>query len=135
MSIPSHLSKQDPARIKILSDLHQLIISADPKVTPEVGTMMRNEMIIYKCSGIFKYGLASGKNYMSLHLMPIYGSTKLHEKYKKLLSTAAFQKGCINFKSAEEMPLHIAQQLIEDCAKIDMLALMNEYKSRKVVKK
>jgi hypothetical protein len=32
--------------------------------------MMGKEMIVYSARGIFKYGLSSMKNYMSLHVMP-----------------------------------------------------------------
>jgi len=56
-------------------------------------------MIVYNAPGIFKYGLSSVKNYMSLHVLPIYGSASLHSKYKALLLNANFQKGCINFKN------------------------------------
>ena len=84
---------------------------------------MGKEMIIYNAPGIFKYGLSSVKNYMSLHVLPIYGSTTLYEKYKRLLKEANFQKGCINFKNKDEMPLNIVKDLIADCSKIDLLAI------------
>ena len=69
---------------------------------------------------------------MSLHVLPIYGSAVLYEKYKNLLKTANFQKGCINFKSEGDMPLEILKQLIHDCSKIDLLKIREEYiKSKK----
>jgi hypothetical protein len=69
---------------------------------------------------------------MSLHAMPIYGSSVLYSKYKNLLPLANFQKGCINFKNAEEMPLDITEQLIKDCSKVDLLKMKEAYlKSRK----
>ena len=131
MPITTFLSKQDETRKEILHDLHQVIISGDATIVAEIGMMMGKEMIIYKSSGVFKYALGNGKQHMSLHLMPIYCSPTLHEKYKKLLSNAAFQKGCINFKSAEEMPLKIVQSLIGDCAKVDIRAILEEYKNKK----
>ena len=84
---------------------------------------MGKEMIIYNAPGIFKYGLASVKNYMSLHVLPMYGSTIIYEKYKGLLKDANFQKGCINFKNKDEIPLKIVKDLITDCSKIDLLAI------------
>jgi hypothetical protein len=94
--------------------------------------MMGKEMIVYKTSGIFKYGLSSVKKYMSLHVMPIYGSSVLYAKYKNLLQSANFQKGCINFKNAEEMPLEIVKQLIKDCSTIDLFKIKEAYiKSKK----
>jgi len=114
-----------------MTDIHAIIMSNDKTVVAEVGTMMGKEMILYKAKGFFKYGLSGVKNYMSLHAMPIYASPKLHTRYEALLNKAKFQKGCINFKTAEEMPLDIATQLIADCSKIDLLAIMNEYKANK----
>ncbi len=89
--------------------------------------MMGKEMIIYNAPGTFKYGLSSVKNYMSLHVLPMYGSPIIYEKYKGLLKEASFQKGCINFKSKDEMPLKIVKDLITDCSKIDLLAIREKY--------
>ena len=82
-----------------------------------------------------KYGLASVKNYMSLHILPIYGSTILHSKYKALLHKANFQKGCINFINESDMPINIIKALIVDCSNIDLLKMKEEYlKSQKAKK-
>ena len=122
------LAKQDTNRKKILSGIHKIIIETDKNVKAEDGKMMGKEMILYKTDGIFKYGLSSVNQYMSLHLMPIYGSSKLHSKYENLLKQAKFQKGCINFRNEEEMPLEIVKHLISDCSKIDMKVLMQNWK-------
>jgi hypothetical protein len=58
--------------------------------------------------------------------MPMYGSVKIHAKFKKLLGKAKFQKGCINFKNADEMPLDIVNELMKDCAKIDLSVFFNK---------
>jgi hypothetical protein len=129
MTILSFLSNQEPGRKQILSAIHNIILQFDKNAKPEVGSMMRNEMIIYKTSGIFKYGLSSVKDYMSLHVMPIYGSSKLHSKYEKLLNKAKFQKGCINFKIAEEMPFDIVAQFIDECSKVDLHSIRKEIKT------
>ncbi len=132
MSIEEYISQQSEEKQKLLTALHEVIITNDTTVTAGVGMMMGQEIIGYNAPGIFKYGLGSGKNYMSLHSMPMYGSQIIFSKYKPLLPKAKFQKGCINFKSAEEMPLSIVQQFIQDCSKIDLLKIREEYqKSRK----
>ena len=128
MSIVDYLLKQAPDRKKILSALHKKILKTDDQAIAEVEKMMSVEMIVYKTSGVFKYGLASTKSHMSLHLLPIYVSPALHAKYKKLLSQAKFQKGCINFKTADEMPLNIAEKLLKDCAKVDIVSMIEERK-------
>jgi hypothetical protein len=126
MSIKEFISSQPAERQELLSQLHELIMQTDKTVTAEIAPMMGKEMIIYNAPGSFKYGLASVKKYMSLHILPMYGSTILYEKYKALLKDASFQKGCINFKTKEEMPLKIVKDLIADCSKIDLRALREQ---------
>src|SRR5882757_4163117 len=117
--IQDYINSQPKDRQKILSDLHTVIIKNDKTVTPVIEPMMGKEMIIYK-KGMMKYGLASVTQYMSLHALPMYMHPTLHPKYKSLLDKASFQKGCINFTSAEQMPLAIVAQFIADCSVIDL---------------
>jgi hypothetical protein len=132
MTIEEFISSQSLERQDLLSKIHAIIIQEDKSVEPKIGTMMGKEMILYNTPGIFKYGLSSVKNYISLHAMPIYASTATHSKYKSLLHNAVFQKGCINFRDEKEMPLDILRMLIADCAKVDLFAIREEYlKSRK----
>lgn len=132
MTIAAFIARQLPERQQLLSNIHEIIIKEDKTVTATIAPMMGKEMIIYNAPGTFKYGLASVKNYMSLHVLPMYGHPPLYEKYKALLDKAAFQKGCINFKHADEMPLKIVGQLMADCAKIDLKKIREEYlKSKK----
>lgn len=127
MTIEAFISKQLPERQDILTKIHAIIIKEDKTITATIAPMMGKEMIIYNAPGTFKYGLSGMKQYMSLHVLPIYGSEKLYTKYKALLPKAAFQKGCINFKNEEEMPLKIVQQLMADCAKVDLRAIREAY--------
>ena len=132
MTIAEFISNQSPERQDLLSKIHSIIIQEDKSVEPKIGTMMGKEMILYNTPGMFKYGLSSVKNYISLHAMPIYASTAIHIKYKSLLYKAIFQKGCINFRDENEMPLEILRMLLADCSKVDLLAIREEYyKSRK----
>ena len=127
MSISEFITSQPLDRQEVLARLHAIIIEKDKSVTATIAPMMGKEMIVYNAPGIFKYGLSSMKNYMSLHVMPIYGSNTLYEKYKGLLKDANFQKGCINFKRKEEMPLQIVKDMITDCSKIDLRAVRANY--------
>jgi hypothetical protein len=131
MTIDVHIAGQQADRQELLKALHEVITKNDKTVTASVGTMMGKEMILYHAPGTFKYGLASVKSHLSLHVLPIYGSAPLHEKYEKLLPLAAFQKGCINFKNADEMPLDIATALISDCAIIDLRKVREAYLAAK----
>ena len=127
MDIKDYISKQPPLRQNLLTRIHRIILDEDKSVKAEVETMMGKEMIVYKGKGLMKYGLASVKSYMSLHVMAIYGSDTLYSKYKKLLTKANFQKGCINFDNEDEMPTEIVQQLIEDCSVIDLIKIKEDY--------
>jgi hypothetical protein len=134
MNIEDYISKQSIARQNILTEIHKIIIEEDRTVKAGVEKMMGKEMVIYKGNGVMKYGLASVKNYMSLHLLPIYGSNTLYTKYKTLLNKASFQKGCINFDSEDKMPLDIVRQLIVDCAPLDLKKIKEEYIKQKRIK-
>jgi len=132
MSITEFIATQPEERQALLLQLHEIIIQKDKTVTPVIAPMMGKEMIIYNAPGSFKYGLASMKAHMSLHVLPMYMAPAIYEKYKGLLKDASFQKGCINFKSKEEMPLKIVKELIADCSKMDLRAIREEQlKARK----
>ena len=126
MTIPEFIATQPAERQELLTQLHSIIIQKDKTVTPVIAPMMGKEMIIYNAPGSFKYGLASMKNHMSLHVLPMYMSPVIYEKYKALLTKASFQKGCINFNNTAEIPLKIVKELITDCSKIDLKAIREE---------
>lgn len=130
MNATEFIAGVEASRRELLTSLHQVITAADEKVEVSVASMMGHQMIQYKTKGFFKYALASLKDHMSLHLMPIYMSPALYLKYQRLLPNAKFQKSCINFKSAEELPLDIAKKLLEDCAKVDMAAIMEQFQKK-----
>ena len=104
MLAKDYILTQPEVRQSVLSDIHSIILEQDKTVVAEISPMMGKEMIIYKSRGVMKYGLAGVKNYMSLHMLPVYASKPLYEKYKSLLDKASFQKGCINFDTGEKCP-------------------------------
>ena len=135
MEINTYISNQPVKRQAIMTTIHETIIANDKTVIAGVESMMGIEMIIYKGKGTMKYGLAGVKNYMSLHVLPIYGSTTLNAKYKTLLLKAKFQKGCINFINESDMPLEIIRELIIDCSTIDLLKMKEDYLNSRKTKK
>ena len=126
-----YLSAQPLDRQSILTNIHAIIIKEDTTVIPVIEPMMGKEMIIYKYKNSMKYALASVKNYMSLHVLPIYGSSTLYAKYQLLLDKASFQKGCINFNTEEEIPFDIVRQLISECSHIDLVKIREAYLKEK----
>ncbi len=134
MTIAEFIALQPAERQGLLAELHELILQKDKTVTAEIAPMMGKDMIIYNAPGTFKYGLASVKKHMSLHVLPMYMNPAIYDKYKGLLTAANFQKGCINFNSKEEMPLKIVKELIAECATIDLRALREKQLNSKAKK-
>jgi hypothetical protein len=129
--ILNYIASQPIARQGLLEKIHETIVQHDKSVAAMVEPMMGKEMILYKSYGVMKYGLASLKNYMSLHCMPMYGSVSLFSRYKALLPDAKFQKGCINFNDENDLPIEIIEKLMIDCSSIDLKKFKEEYmKSR-----
>ena len=126
-TILNFIQKQAATRQELLKSIHSLLLESDKSIEPFVAKMMGKEMLIYKAKGHMKYGLSSVKNYMSLHVMPIYGIAPLHAKYKSLLHKATFQKGCINFTCAEEVPVDQLKQLFKECSTIDLQKVKEQY--------
>lgn len=136
MTPSEYIKDQAADRRELLEKIHASIIQHDNTISAAVEPMMGKEMILYKSRGLMKYGLSSVKNYMSLHVLPMYAHKPLYEKYQSILTKAAFQKGCINFRSADEMPVDIVGHLITDCAKIDLVKIREDYlQAKKKAKK
>jgi hypothetical protein len=132
-NVEQYILSQPVDRQGVLSGIHSIILEEDKTVVAIVEPMMGKQMIVYKGKGFMKYGLASVKRYMSLHVMPIYGSATLYAKYDALLPKANFQKGCINFDTADQMPLDIIRQLFVDCATVDLLKMKQDYLEKKKI--
>lgn len=128
---PSQFISSMPVdRQSLLTRLHGIITSKDPRVVAVVKPMMGKEMILYEERGYMKYGLASTKNYMSLHCLPMYMNPSLHAKYEALLSAAKFQKGCINFTNQSELPAATITALITECSAISIADMLEKRKKK-----
>jgi hypothetical protein len=130
MSIEEYITQQPEDRRAIMRALHKTIMATDKSVEAAVEPMMGKEMILYKEQCYMKYGLASVKNHLSLHCLPMYMNPKIHEQYEKELPDAKFQKGCINFTSAEAMPDKVVSNLITDCATINIAEVLEKRKKK-----
>jgi hypothetical protein len=130
MQIAEYISRQPTERQATLTAFHEAIVANDPGVIPVVKPMMGKEMILYEERCYMKYGLASTKNYMSLHCMPIYMNPSLHARYVSLLPAAKFQKGCINFTDGEAMPTAVLVSLITECSSISIATMLENRKNK-----
>jgi hypothetical protein len=130
MTVTEYISSVPAERQAILTTFHEAILANDPTVIPVIKPMMGKEMILYEERSYMKYGLASTKNYMSLHCLPMYMNPALHAKYEGLLPDAKFQKGCINFTDGEALPLKTLTALIAECSAISIAAMLENRKRK-----
>jgi hypothetical protein len=131
MEISEFISTMPVERQATLTALHKIIIATDPSVTPVIKPMMGKDMILYEERCYMKYGLASVKNHLSFHCMPIYMNPALHAKYLGLLPATSFQKGCINFTNGEDMLPEVFTALITDCAAVNIAEVLENRKKKK----
>lgn len=130
MTITAYISQMPAERQDILTAIHEVILANDRSVIPVIKPMMGKEMILYEERRYMKYGLASTKNYLSLHCLPMYMNPALHAKYVPLLPAAKFQKGCINFTDREAMLLETLAALITDCSAINIADVLESRKKK-----
>jgi hypothetical protein len=130
MTITEYISSAPAEWQAILTAIHEAILANDPTVTPVIKPMMGKEMILYEERCYMKYGLASTKNYMSLHCLPMYMQPTLHAKYAGLLPAAKFQKGCINFTGGDAMPPAVVTTLIAECSSISIADMLEKRKKK-----
>ncbi len=131
MTVAEFLDAIPSDRKPFLTTLHEAIIADDHKVVAVIKPMMGKEMILYEERGYMKYALASAKNYISFHCMPIYLVPEISAKYTSLLPAAKFQKGCINFTDATEMPLETFADLVKECSLISTATMLENRKKKK----
>ena len=135
MTITEFISSQPAEPKELLYCLHEVILKSDKTVTAVIAPMIGKDINIYNAPDSFKYGLVSVMKYMSLHGLPMYMNTDIYNKYKVLLPSASFQKGCINFNNKEEMPLKLIKDLIKECFTIDLSAIREQQLKAKSKKK
>jgi hypothetical protein len=131
MTVSEYIRGLPAERQVLLNTLHETIINNDPGVKAVVKPMMGKEMILYEERGYMKFGLASTKNYMSLHCLPMYMNPPLHAKYERLLPAAKFQKGCIHFTDGAAMPPAIVTTFITECSSISIADMLENRKKNK----
>ncbi|WP_183562223.1 DUF1801 domain-containing protein [Mucilaginibacter sp. SP1R1] len=130
MSITEFISGAPGERQALSTAMREAIIANDVTVIPVVKPMMSKEMILYEDRGYMKYGLASTKQHLSLHCLPMYMNPALHQQFEKLAQDAKFQKGCINFKDETELPVTVMAKLVAECSAIDIAAMLENRKKK-----
>src|SRR5438067_2231242 len=116
MTTTQYIDSLPEDRKEVISKMRELILKSNPLVKEVVGSLMGREMLMYMQGDFMKYALSSVKNHISFHSMVMYGAKGMKEKFMKLLPKAKFQQGCINFKSALQMPMDITEKFIKEMA-------------------
>ncbi len=77
--------------------------------------------------------LGSQKNYMVLHLMPVYGDAKLRQWFEKAYKASGKKldmgKACVRFKTLDDLPLTVIGEAI---AKVPVDAYVATYEKSRV---
>ncbi len=87
--------------------------------------------LTFKASGEWYVALASQKNYLSLHLVPMYVYPELRAKLDAGGKKLKCGKGCINFKRAEELPLEAIGEIIGATSAADYVEKMRSLRNSK----
>lgn len=91
--------------------------------------------LTFAADGEMYVAMANQKNYISLHLIPIYIFPELKAKLDNSGKKLKGGKGCVNFLHAEELPLDIIAQIVGSCEaetyKEKMRQLRGKEKSKK----
>jgi hypothetical protein len=70
------------------------------------------KLLSFKTGKDWYVALANQKNYISLHLLPIYIYPELRAKFDAANKKLKCGKGCVNFKRAEDLPLAVIAEII-----------------------
>jgi|GEM_PF-1121195 len=70
------------------------------------------KFLTFKAGEEWYVALANQKNYISLYLMPVYVCPELKAKLDASGKKLKCGKSCINFKSAEELPLEVIAEIV-----------------------
>jgi uncharacterized protein YdhG (YjbR/CyaY superfamily) len=94
-----------------------------------------SKYLTFAADGEMYVALANQKNYITLHLIPIYIFPELKAKLDNSGKKLKGGKGCVNFLCAEELPLDIIAQVVGSCEaetyKEKMRQLRGKEKSKK----
>jgi hypothetical protein len=74
--------------------------------------IISSKYLSFCADNMWYIALANQKNYISLHLLPIYMFPELKAKLDNSGRKIKGGKGCLNFKKAEELPVEIIGEII-----------------------
>ena len=114
------------------AQLRSAILENDAHVKEKVGDVMSAKNgLVYLHEDTFKYALTMSKNHFSFHSMVMYANQDIWRLTGTLLPHVKKQKGCINFKTAEQLPVEPFIELIQKSAEKDFSPVIAHYQKKK----
>jgi len=131
MTVTEYLATLSEAEQHILQQFREIILENDKAVSETFGKFMSNDNAFsYNEQNVFKYGLTVAKNHISFHSLILYMHPELMDELKKALPHAKFQKGCVNFKKADDFPPAVLTAHIQVSANIDFSPVIQRYQKK-----
>lgn len=90
-----------------------------------------DKFLSFKTGKDWYVALANRKNYISLHLLPIYLYPELKAKFDAANEKVKCGKGCVNFKRAEDLPLAVIAEIISTTTAESFAAKLKSLKNKK----
>jgi hypothetical protein len=132
MTVSEYLKLLTKEEREVLSTLRKIVIECDKSVKEKVGKAMGGgDSLVYSEDDVFKYCIAITKKHYSFHSLIMYATSALHKLAQESFPDAKLQKGCINFKSLEELSPGKFTKFMKASAKADFSPIIAHYKSRK----
>ena len=103
-------------RPSLVERLKAAIQSHDPSVVMSPGLVTGETGWLFHRAGVFTYAVVAGKSRVTLHVVPMQDDQARHARYKKLIPTGEFGKGCIRFKPDAPVDVAVIARLIQEYA-------------------
>lgn len=116
ITFEQHLAALPPARRGEIERVWQVVRASVPAGYVE---RIDAKSLTFTADGEMYVALINAKNYISLHLMPIYIFPELKTKLEASGKRLKGGKSCVNFLRAEELPLDVIAEIIGSCAAED----------------
>ena len=123
-TVEEYLAELTPDRLEAISALRQVVLSNLPEgyqETMQFGMIsyvipLERYPLTYNKKALQYAALASQKNYISLHLMNIYGDKGTEEWFTAQYAASGKKidmgKSCVRFKKIDDLPLELIGQVI-----------------------
>ncbi|MBC7932462.1 MAG: DUF1801 domain-containing protein [Rubrivivax sp.] len=109
LSYKQYLAELPPERRDVVEKVWRVVRESMPKgYVEEIGA----KFLSFKAGEDWYVALANQKNYVSLYLIPLYVFPELKAKLDASAPRLKCGKSCINFKSADELPLDVIAEVV-----------------------